>query len=257
MTVRVGVEPGFGHDQDNELVVFEPGNTGMLTINVDTMSPSGILRAEKMNLVPSGLADLIVTTNINYAIEHLFDPEHKGRVFSVFRNPIERYISLFYYVQQATWERSYNPLWHNMSLFNWAQEYMINDYHVNTLTKSLSKKNSHEEVTEQDLRIAQRTVNKRIFVGLIDNMEESIHRFNYIMGVDESSQLNRECIDKYFGHGVKKSNSNSHPKVDESDPAWQYLAERNQYDVRLFEYIVQVFDEQRKVIFHSMQNEVG
>ncbi len=36
-------------------------------------------------------------------------------------------------------------------------------------------------------------------------------------------------------------------QVDESDPAWQALAERNVYDVRLYEEVIKLFDEQRKL----------
>lgn len=28
LTVRVGADPKWGHDEDEELTVFEPGNTG-------------------------------------------------------------------------------------------------------------------------------------------------------------------------------------------------------------------------------------
>ncbi len=101
LAVRVGVEPRFGHDKDEELVVFSPGATGANFVNVDTLTRKGILRAEKMGLVPSGVADLIVTSSLNFAVEHLYDPMHKGRVLSLFRDPAERLISKFYYSQVA------------------------------------------------------------------------------------------------------------------------------------------------------------
>jgi len=109
MTVRVGVEHKWGHDTEEELVIFEPGSTGMLTVNADTLSPSGIIKAAEMGLVESHLVDIIVTTNINYAIDHLYSPDHKGIAFALFRHPVKRLISKFYYVQTATWERSYRP----------------------------------------------------------------------------------------------------------------------------------------------------
>ena len=81
----------------------------MLTVNADTLSPSGIIKAAEMGLVESHLVDIIVTTNINFAIDHLFSSEHKGIAFTLFRHPVKRLISKFYYVQTATWERSYRP----------------------------------------------------------------------------------------------------------------------------------------------------
>ena len=112
MTVRVGVEPHLGHDKDEELVVFETRGD-MLTLNVDTISPAGMLRAKKMGLVESGLADLIVTTNINVAVATLYDNQNRGRLLALFRPPVDRMISKFYYSQVATWERSYHPQWQN------------------------------------------------------------------------------------------------------------------------------------------------
>ena len=81
----------------------------MLTVNADTLSPSGIIKAAEMGLVESNLVDIIVTTNINYAIDHLYSTDHKGIAFALFRHPVKRLISKFYYVQTATWERSYRP----------------------------------------------------------------------------------------------------------------------------------------------------
>ena len=91
-----------GHQNDKEIIVFEPGRTGASFVNVDTLTPQGILRAEKLGLVPSGLADMIVTTNgLNFAIEHLYDDTHRGRVLALFRHPVDRLISKFYYTQVA------------------------------------------------------------------------------------------------------------------------------------------------------------
>jgi hypothetical protein len=43
-------------------------------------------------------------------------------------------------------------------------------------------------------------------------------------------------------------------QVDESDPAWQALAERNVYDVRLYEEVIKLFDEQRKLFKSHAKN---
>jgi len=222
LTVRVGVDPRFGHDKDEELVVFEPGQMGVSFVNVDTLSRPGILRSQKLGLVPSGLADImIVTNNLNFAIEHLYDEDHKGRVIALFRHPVERLISKFYYSQVATWERSYRPEWADIDLQYWADN--INNDH-NSIVKTLAGIDKEAEVTETDFSVAVRTVEQRFIVGLMNQMEESIHRFNIFMGIDESEKSIQVCMDEYFGHGVKKSNSNSHREVDEKDPAWQKLA---------------------------------
>ena len=74
-----------------------------------------------------------------------------------------------------------------------------------------------DEVNENHLRVAQRTIAQRFVVGLMNQMEESIHRFNIVLGIDEMDEENAECMDEFFGHGVEKRNSNSHPKVSISN----------------------------------------
>ena len=49
----------------------------------------------------------------------------------MFRNPVERLISKFYYLQVATWEVEYNPSWAEMGLVEWAENHNIdNDFYV-------------------------------------------------------------------------------------------------------------------------------
>lgn len=70
---------------------------------------------------------------------------------------------------------------------------------------------------ERDGREAKRTLRKRFVVGLTDEMEESIRRFNVVMGIDyaiSSREDKVECMDTYFGGDQdKKENSNPHPEV--------------------------------------------
>jgi hypothetical protein len=67
-------------------------------VNVDTTTIEGIERAKQMNLAGSELAEVIVIQHL-YEAEKLFDPIHRGRLFAVFRHPVDRAISMFYYLQ--------------------------------------------------------------------------------------------------------------------------------------------------------------
>jgi len=46
-------------------------------------------------------------------------------------------------------------------------------------------------------------------------MEESIHRFNVVMDIDESVKKNKKCMDQFFGDHMEKDNSNRHPIVSD------------------------------------------
>ena len=103
-----------------------------------------------------------------------------------------------------------------MSLLHWAT-------HVNTDNNSILMKLSGKEyyqLKERDVREAKRTLRKRFVVGLTEEMEESIRRFNVVMGIDYSSVENEEknvkseCMNTYFGNEEeKKENSHPHPNV--------------------------------------------
>ena len=244
---RAGSLPLFGHDHDNYLLAFKPWPdiSSATYVNVDTTSYEGIDHAAKLRLVPRHAADIIFTSYPQYAIEHLYSKNHRGRALLLARHPVERLISKFYYLQVATWERSYRPQWKTMKISYWAR--MVNNDNEH-MVKKLAGKRMNEEVTEQDLQLAMRTVKERFVVGLMHNMEESIHRFNVILGIDESTELSRNCMDQFFGHGVKKTNSNSHPKIKEGSVPWDSLAQANQLDIRLYNYMVELFDEQRGLI---------
>jgi hypothetical protein len=184
----VGADPRFGHDADEEIVVFEPHKgKDWKVVNVDTTIKEGIDRAGKMGLVQSHKSDLIFTMEPAYAGEKLYDEDNKGRFLALFRHPVDRALSMFYYLQTATWERTYRPEWKNMTVLEWANlPNFEEDYMVHKLVNKLG-----EEVTEIDLIIAKELVRQRFIVGLMEDMEESVRRFNLVLGVDvENNERN-------------------------------------------------------------------
>ena len=98
---RAGVDPRYGHQSEEEVIAFQPwpGVSRASYVNVDTTNKPGLNRAKNMGLVHSGLVDMIITSDITYAVENLFDESHKGRVLGLFRHPIDRLVSKFYYLQ--------------------------------------------------------------------------------------------------------------------------------------------------------------
>mmetsp|Transcript_37099 Transcript_37099/g.77673 ORF Transcript_37099/g.77673 Transcript_37099/m.77673 type:complete len:368 (+) Transcript_37099:44-1147(+) len=243
---KAGLNPKLGdHVQDEErLTVFRPDKDGVgpAYMNVQTTTQEGILRAAKLGLVPSGLADIIFTGNPRFAIEHLYDRRHKGRILALFRHPVERLISKFYYVQEADWEKSYHPEYKQLSLLGYAKSDIASDRNI--MVQKLSGK---VHVTRGDLRDAMETVQRRFFVGLTNQMEESIRRFNVVIGIDQSDEEIKKCMDQNVGNN-KRVNSNPHPMVEQGSPEWKALAEKNDLDIRLYDYVVQLFEEQRGII---------
>ena len=73
-------------------------------LNVDTYTPNGIQRAKQLNLVTSGLVDVILSPLLHDA-STLFTPTRKGRMITMLRHPIERAASLFYFIQDTQWKQ--------------------------------------------------------------------------------------------------------------------------------------------------------
>lgn len=264
---RLGADPRFGHDQDEEIVIFHPFATepDIKFVNVDTTTKSGILRAEKLGLVPSRKVDMIFSSDVMFAADHLFDPNHKGRILALFRNPVDRSVSKFYYLQTATWERTYRPEWQGMSIVEWATHHNLDE---NFIVKKIVGKKLSDPVDIGDLVVAKEIVRRRFIVGLMNDMEESIRRFNIILGLNYADEKGKSCRDQYFGSKEKQEvapgadaatgegktkaandmNSNPHPKVEEGSPEYNVIAERNALDMILFNYITLLYSEQKEII---------
>jgi len=244
---RAGVSKQFGHKKDKEIEAFRVrrGPGGPVYVNVETRSKAGIMKAKRLGLIKSGLADLIFTSDPSFAIAHMYDKDHKGRVVGLFRHPVERLVSKFYYLQMAKWEKTYKPEWKDMSVLEFAvKENYDNDHMV----KKLAGIALNETASEEDLLLAMRTVESRFIVGLTDQMEESIYRFNMVIGLDVSNEASQECMGQFFGPNGERRNANPHPHIDVGGLAWVALVTRNSLDVRLYNYILQLFDEQKELI---------
>eukprot|EP00956_Cyclotella_meneghiniana_P025329 scaffold52663_cov76-Cyclotella_meneghiniana.AAC.3 len=261
---RLGASPKFGHDQDTEIIAFQPfPSSTQKLVNVDTTTEQGILRAKELGLAESQVADLIFTSDINFASQHIFDRLHKGRVFAFFRHPIDRLVSKFYYLQTATWENTYRPEWKDLSLLEWATSHNADENHM---VKKILGKKLNDEAGLTDLIAAKEIIRHKFFVGKMDDMEESIKRFNIVMGVDNSAEKTKQCIKEYFGKdevaevsdastelseedrrkAADNKNSHSHPKA--RSPEWDLLAERNSLDMILYSYIQLLFNQQKHIV---------
>ena len=191
MNLTLANELGSKYTNEKELRTIEGKHSKYIFLNVDTTSEEGMLHAAQLGLVPSGKADLISASLIKLAVQHLYDPMHKGRVISLFRHPIKRWISRFYYLQMATWERTYQPEWQTITIMDYAKKYSPGNQLIRKLTGKY----------HGGLEMAKRIVSNHFIVGLTDEMEESIHRFNIVMGINEQDEVNKRCMDEFFGGG--------------------------------------------------------
>ncbi len=130
MTTACEVGHQYGHSQDESLQVFE--KHGAKFVNVDTTSYAGIIKAKKWNLTSSGIVDAIIVTSFLYDASELFSPNHRGKFFTVMRDPIERAVSLLNYLGHAKWEKNYDPAFASMTIEDYVQSGRVNNnWYVN------------------------------------------------------------------------------------------------------------------------------
>ena len=221
-------------------------------INVDLAVPSGIAHAQKLGLVGSGLSDVAMSSYIHEMaglFEHPDAP--KGKMFAVFRHPVERMVSDFYYMQKATWERSQpdDPAALAQSLEEYATD---PSKHVdNWMTRLLADRRFSAEcakqgcpLTEEDYQFARSVLTRKCLVLLLDKIDESLRRLLKYTGWSERLK-NSACLDT-FAHKAP-SNKNDHNYLESGTELYEKLREINRYDILLYWHARELFENQGRL----------
>jgi len=206
-------------------------------VNVDPTTIQGIQDAKKLGFAEHlHLADFIKTPYLTEAADGLFNENHKGSLFVIFRHPVERAVSMFYYLQHADWESTYRPELANYTI----EEYQsLPGVEKNWVVRFLVGK-SGGELTQQDLSRAKSILAQKALVGFTDQMAESLRRFGIYFGWNNRHQW-EACVRAITQNG---SNAHQHPKVLRNSSAWEAIAKNNEYDIELYEYALKIFEEQ-------------
>ncbi|KAL3800259.1 hypothetical protein ACHAWO_013841 [Cyclotella atomus] len=233
---QVGGEPRFNKIVPRHLLKeFQPwkehGNEAKV-LNVDMSTRNGIVHAKSLGLlsqkdVPK--PDLIFSTQFYYLSTILFSSQHKARVFSLFRHPVDRAFSRFRSLQTV------NKAWANLSVEEWAAQ--DND-EANWMVRQLVHKNQDETVTIKDLDAAKAIVRDKFVVGLCEKYQESLHRFNKLLGIDIDDAKYAKCVQ---AHGISPEGS---AKVAKGSPAYVTLMSVNFLDAMLYQYVEELFESQ-------------
>jgi len=221
---------------------------------IDTSTVAGIAHAKRHNLIEEDQFDAIVSSYL-YEGSALFTAHHHGRLFTMMRHPVDTAISLFYYLGKATWEQHYNSKLATMTLLEYAQ---INDEELridNWMTRYLVRK-AKGKLEEEHMKLAKSVLESKCLVGLVDHFVESMERFHSYFGLvdndttsthDGNKQLRgMECVEKF--NSGERANANNHAVIMPGDREWDLLAEKNRYDIELFQFANELWDRQGKIL---------
>lgn len=181
----------------------------------------------------------MVTPWIRPALHQLYNDDpahhHKAILVVMMRHPVERTISLFYYLQQAVWEPTYSIHLNNMTLLQYIDD--SNRMESNWMTRQLTGK-LEEPLLPEDLQYAQWILERYAWVGLVTEMEESLQRFGQVLGWPKKKQQCETLLPQ------KSSNTFPHPTHDRQSIEWQRIEELNYWDVQLYHFAVGLFQFQ-------------
>lgn len=248
---------GRGHEHDDKLMILPEYDRKF--VNVETEDCEGIENAKKLHFAESGMVDVIFTMQFASVVS-LFSKDYQARFFTIFRHPIERAVSQFYYLQDATWETTYSPETKGWSVQQYAESHYASDNWV--VRQLVNKLDSQAELYDEDIELAKDILREKFVVGLITKMEESKDRFDkyFGFGFDENEETDA-CVARVLGlpsarkDETQTTNSHPHPKVLPNTPEWEALLKINMFDLELYEYAVALFEEQAILFEDSEEDE--
>lgn len=203
----------------------------MLSFAQNTQAENGLLH-EAQILVSPHLKDL----------SKLFNPDVNGRLISFFRHPAEIIIKRHHYLTTRSVIPNI-PFKHFLA----RSPYAIDNIMVRSITGILDP---NQELTENDLKSAEDFLRRKCIIGLINQLEESLIRLEYLF-LDTGTWVRK--IDEEF-HGtcvksvIEKFRANEldifehYPQA--GSPGWQHVERLNELDVRLFLYAHDLFNDQ-------------
>lgn len=233
-----------GGNKDDTLKVLKFGPT-MSFVNVDTSTHSGIARAKNLNLASSGLADVVISPLLHEATT-LFTATRRGRMYTIFRHPVERAASLFYFIQETQWRQpeTRNEQFADISIQKFYKSgFAENNWMTRFLTNELTK----AELTDNDLNIAKEVLRKKCLVGLLEEKGETFQRIQKYFGWSLKSEEDTNCFEKKLEWTWPMKHA--HQKVEHDSRAWRLIATANKYDMKLYEYAKELFHLQGRELF--------
>lgn len=223
-----------GQDSDKDLNII--WKEGMSYVNVDTSTPHGIAKAKSLHLAQSGKVNVIITPLV-HEIADIFDTQYQGRMFTMIRHPIDRVVSMFYYLQTATWESTFDPTLSKMTIEEYAKSGRVEE---NWMTRFLVNKKS-DPLGPDDVILAREILRRKFLIGLLSRPVESMKRFQDYFGWTINTPEQTQCVGNLLRDGVNK---HEHPPIERGGEAWNQLLKNNKYDLELYMYSVQLFEEQ-------------
>eukprot|EP01082_Thalassiosira_pseudonana_P000486 g1631.t1 g1631 contig10:2473250-2474278(-) len=216
----------------------EPASLEMvheMIVNVDTSTPEGIQEARDLHLADSGKVDVIASSFVLSA-SSLFNANHRGRAFTILRHPVDNAASLFWTRKQLRPDLRVK--------YTLAQYAMQDWYPDNWVTRQLTGTLPHEELSQIHLDRAKNILSNKFFVGISDQMEESLRQLKAYYGWQPVPGREHCVPDLLHGGNPKFVKSYNRPLPSRGSDDWRVVANRERYDMELYYFALELFARQ-------------
>jgi len=207
----------------------------------------GIQRAAELGLASKRIADIIISPHFHSVTYQVFTPSSPGRLFALFRHPVDRALSAYHYLAKASWDPHYNPRLAKMSVVEFAKSRYIEN---NWLTRFLVDKPGGK-LTHADMLLAKKIIKFKCLVGLYEDIEVSMTRFQryFRWKTDVSGAKMNQCRAGAVAHGDINVVHPEGTHVREGSKAWNAIVRTNVFDMELYEYAKKIYRIQGEQIF--------
>lgn len=252
-------QPDYSEDELAQFIL-----DGSKYVNVELNTKEGILRASNLGLAQSHLADVIISPYLHNIASSIFTNRNPGRLFAIFRHPIDRALGMYHYLSKASWDPMYSPEVKNMTIEEFAKSGYIEN---NWMTRFMVGK-PKGKLTHSDMLLAKKIVKYKVLVGLYDELETSMARFQRYFGWKDpkktqadTSKCRSKAIsrgDKHVGHPTSIKDGDAQPynshasQVMPGNPAWKALERQNVFDLELYAFAKRVYALQGEHIFDAV-----
>eukprot|EP00545_Synedropsis_sp_CCMP1620_P004970 CAMPEP_0119012972 /NCGR_PEP_ID=MMETSP1176-20130426/7723_1 /TAXON_ID=265551 /ORGANISM="Synedropsis recta cf, Strain CCMP1620" /LENGTH=459 /DNA_ID=CAMNT_0006966013 /DNA_START=78 /DNA_END=1457 /DNA_ORIENTATION=- len=233
------------HLSDHELK-YVMTNRGAF-FNIDLSSWEGIEQAKAVNLAALDRVDIITSPLLS--VLSLFDDlSLQGRSFCTLRHPAARLASFFYASKDAS-SRYYDPAMMDVTIDQyaaWPGDRNEFNFMVKSLVSSGNELISSGEITNEDMDLAKSILQQKFMILLAEDTFGSWTKLQSWLGWT-STQEQRKCEDAAMDKDWLQTPL-EYPVLGSDAPAYLHLSERNNWDLQLYEFAVQIFQQQTEVL---------
>lgn len=213
---------------------------GTRFVNVDMTTSEGLERANELQLAPSGVPDVVISSVLHDVLE-VFNDNNRARAFAVLRHPLDRAVSKYYS------DLASDPEVAGMSLTQYVRSgksRVENNYLTRFLTGQYGG-----ALGVHHMDVARECLRRKFVIGLASDLPGTVRVFDHVFQWSGSNETALELggaanVHACYDNILSALSDKSPPAVEEGSEGWKLLVAQNWFDMKVYEYAEYLFQQQ-------------